>query len=74
MAIEATFTTTDGEYPLAAVFSEFPDAEIEQNSVSGRQMYHRVFQARAVEIEHISMGKVTHPGIHDNRVIDIVRN
>ena len=33
MAIEATFTTTDGEFPLAAVFAEFPDAEIENISL-----------------------------------------
>ncbi|MGB9966265.1 hypothetical protein [Halobacterium hubeiense] len=33
MAIEATFTATEGEFPLAAVFSEFLTAEIELDRV-----------------------------------------
>ncbi|AAG20745.1 MULTISPECIES: hypothetical protein [Halobacterium] len=33
MTIEATFTATEGEFPLAAVFSEFPTAEIELDRV-----------------------------------------
>ena len=73
MAIEATFTTTDGEFPLAAVFAEFPAAEIELDRVVPTDEFIiPYFWVRDVEIENISMDNVTHPGIHDIRVIDAV--
>ena len=73
MAIEATFTATDGEFPLAAVFSEFPAAEIELDRVvPTNEFIIPYFWVRDVEIEHISMENVTHPGIRDIRVIDDV--
>ncbi|WP_435098471.1 helix-turn-helix domain-containing protein [Halorubrum sp. N11] len=73
MAIEATFTTTDGEFPLAAVFSEFPAAEIELDRVVPTNEYLiPYFWVRDVEVENISMENITHPGIHDIRVIDDV--
>ncbi|GAA0510749.1 Predicted DNA binding protein, contains HTH domain [Halorubrum aquaticum] len=73
MAIEATFTATDGEFPLAAVFSEFPAAEIELDRVvPTNEFIIPYFWVRDVEIENVSMENVTHPGIHDIRVIDDV--
>ena len=73
MAIEATFTATAGEFPLAAVFSEFPGAEIELDRVvPTNEFIIPYFWVRDVEIENISMENVTHPGIHDIRVIDDV--
>ena len=73
MAIEATFTATGGEFPLAAVFAEFPAAEIELDRVvPTNEFIIPYFWVRDVEIENISMENVTHPGIHDIRVIDDV--
>ena len=71
MAIEATFTATDGEFPLAAVFSKFPAAEIELDRVvPTNEFIIPYFWVRECKIENISMENVTHPGIHDIRVID----
>lgn len=73
MAIEATFTATEGEFPLAAVFSEFPTAEIELDRVVPTdQFIVPYFWVRDAEIETISMENVTHPGIHNIRVVDNV--
>ncbi|WP_313692294.1 helix-turn-helix domain-containing protein [Halorarum halobium] len=73
MAIEATFTATDGEFPLAAVFSEFPAAEIELDRVVPTDEFLiPYFWVRDIEIENISMENVAHPGIHDIRVVDTV--
>ncbi|MFC6988694.1 helix-turn-helix domain-containing protein [Haloplanus sp. GCM10025708] len=73
MAIEATFTATDGEFPLAAVFAEFPTAEIELDRVVPTDEFIiPYFWVRDVEIENISMEKVTHPDIQDIRVVDNV--
>ena len=74
MAIEATFTASDGEFPLAAVFAEFPDAVIELDRVVPTDEFIiPYFWVRDVEIENISMENVTHPGIHDIRVVDNVK-
>ncbi|QZX99938.1 helix-turn-helix domain-containing protein [Halobaculum rubrum] len=73
MAIEATFTATSGEFPLAAVFSKFPAAEIELDRVVPTDEFIvPYFWVREVELEKISMENVTHPGIHDIRVVDNV--
>lgn len=73
MAIEATFTATHGEFPLAAVFAEFPGAEIELDRVvPTADFVVPYFWVRDVAFEDISMEKVTHPGIHDIRVVDNV--
>ncbi|WP_299331454.1 helix-turn-helix domain-containing protein [Haloplanus sp.] len=73
MAIEATFSATDGEFPLAAVFSEFPTAEIELDRVVPTDEFIvPYFWVRGVEIESISMENVAHSGIHDIRVVDEV--
>ncbi|QSG14849.1 helix-turn-helix domain-containing protein [Halapricum desulfuricans] len=73
MAIEATFTATDGEFPLAAVFAEFPTAEIELDRVVPTDKFIiPYFWVRDVDIETISMENVTHPGIHDIRAVDNV--
>jgi predicted DNA binding protein len=73
MAIEATFTATDGEFPLTAVFSEFPAAEIELDRVVPTDAFIiPYFWVRDAEIENISMENVTHSGIHDIRMVDKV--
>lgn len=73
MAIAATFTATDGEFPLAAVFQEFPGAEIELDRVVPTDEFIvPYFWVRGVEIEDSTMAHVTHPGIHDIRVVDTV--
>lgn len=73
MAIEATFSASDGEFPLAAVFSEFPAAEIELDRVVPTDKFIiPYFWVRDVEIETISMENVAHSGIHDIRVVDEV--
>lgn len=73
MAIEATFTATDGEFPLAAVFAEFPDAVIELDRVVPTDEFIvPYFWVRDAEFENISMENVTHSGIHDIRVVDNV--
>jgi predicted DNA binding protein len=74
MTIEATFTATDGEFPLAAVFLEFPAAEIELDRVVPTDEFIiPYFWVRDVETETISMENVTHPGIHEIRVVDNVK-
>lgn len=73
MAIEATFSATDGEFPLAAVFSEFPAAEIELDRVVPTDEFVvPYFWVRDVELEKITMENVTHPGIRDVRIVDNV--
>lgn len=73
MVIEATFTATSGEFPLAAVFSKFPAAEIELDRVVPTNKYIiPYFWVRDAGIETISMENVTHPGIHNMRVVDNV--
>lgn len=73
MAIEASFSATDGEFPLAAVFSEFPGAEIELDRVVPTDDFIvPYFWVRDVELDTISMENVTHPGIRDIRVVDNV--
>jgi len=73
MAIEATFTATEGEFPLAAVFSEFPTAEIELDRVVPTdEVIIPYFWVRNVDTEKVTMENVTHPGIRDIRVVDTV--
>lgn len=73
MALEATFTATHGEFPLAAVFAEFPAVEIELDRVVPTNNFIvPYFWVRGAEFENHSMEDVTHPGIHDIRVVDKV--
>jgi hypothetical protein len=73
VAIEATFTATDGEFPPAAIFSKIPAAEIELDRVvPTNEFVVPYFWVRNVEIENVSMENVTHPGIRDIRVIETV--
>lgn len=73
MALEATFTATHGEFPLAAVFAEFPAAEIELDRVVPTNKFIvPYFWVRDAAIKTISMENVTHPGIRDIRVVDNV--
>lgn len=71
MAIEASFTTTEGEFPLAAVFVDLPGAQIELDRVVPTNdaivPYFWVADAGVTEID---MSEIEHPGINDIRVID----
>lgn len=73
MAIEATFTATGGDFPLASVFSEFPAAQIELDRVVPTgELVIPYFWVRDIDMDDISMENVTHPGIRDIRVVDNV--
>lgn len=73
MALEATFTATHGEFPLAAVFAEFPCSEIELDRVvPTNQFIVPYFWVRDAEFENNSMDNVSHPGINGIRVVDKV--
>lgn len=73
MAIEASFTTTEGEFPLAAVFEDFPNTQIELDRVvptDGAIVPY--FWIEDADVATIDLSNVAHPGIHDIRVIDNV--
>lgn len=73
MAIEASFATTDGEFPLAAVFSELPDAQIELDRVVPTdKAVVPYFWVRDSDVAESELGEIEHPGVHDLRVIDDV--
>lgn len=75
MAIEATFTATEGEFPLAAVFEDFPGTQIELDRVvptDGAIIPY--FWIEDADVDTIDMGNVAHPGIRDIRVIDNVQD
>lgn len=73
MAIEASFTTTEGEFPLAAVFSELPGAQIELDRVvPTNDAIVPYFWVSDAGVTEINMSVVDHPGINDIRVIDTV--
>lgn len=75
MAIEASFTTTEGEFPLAAVFGDFPGTQIELDRVvptDGAIIPY--FWIEDADVATIDMSNVAHPGIHDIRVIDNVND
>ena len=71
MAIEASFTTTEGEFPLAAVFVDFPGAQIELDRVvPTNDAIVPYFWVADAGVTDIGMSTVSHPGINDIRVID----
>jgi predicted DNA binding protein len=73
MAIEASFTATEGEFPLAAVFEEFPGTQIELDRVvptDGAIIPY--FWVEDANVAAIDMSDVAHPGIQDIRVVDNV--
>lgn len=73
MAIEASFIVTEGEFPLAEVFSKFPAAQIELDRVvPTSEAIVPYFWLRESDISEIEMAGIEHPGIADLRVIDDV--
>lgn len=71
MALEASFTTTEDEFPLAAVFDDFPDAQIELDRVvPTNDAIVPYFWVADAGVTEIGMGTVSHSGINDIRVID----
>lgn len=75
MAIEASFTTTTGDFPLAEVFSKFPAGKIELDRVvptSENECIIPYFWLHGVETTEINIKDVEHPGINAIRVVDDV--
>ncbi|WP_293032798.1 helix-turn-helix domain-containing protein [Natronococcus sp.] len=73
MAIEASFTATEGEFPLAEVFSKFPGARIELDRVvPTNDVLIPYFWLQEGESSGIDLEGIDHPGIDDLRVVDDV--
>lgn len=73
MAVEASFTTTMDDFPLARVFSKFPAGKIELDRVVPTTEYIiPYFWLSDVDVTEINMEGVEHPGIKALRVVDVV--
>lgn len=73
MAIEASFSATKGEFPLAEVFSKFPDAQIELDRVvPTNDVLIPYFWLEGDDSAELSLEGIDHPGIDDLRVVDDV--
>jgi predicted DNA binding protein len=71
MAVEASFTATEDDFPLAAVFANFPDVQIELDRVvPTNDAIVPYFWVDGAGVAEIDMGDIEHPGINDIRVID----
>lgn len=71
MAIEATFTATEGDFPLAAVFSKFPEARIELDRVvpTNTAVVPYIW-LRGVDDTDIQVRDIHHPGVGSMRIVD----
>ncbi|WP_114578754.1 helix-turn-helix domain-containing protein [Saliphagus sp. LR7] len=73
MAIEATFVATEGEFPLAEVFSKFPTSRIELDRVvPTNEVIIPYFWLHSLDGDGIEMSGIEHPGIAALSVIDDV--
>lgn len=73
MAIEATFVASEGEFPLAEVFSKFPSSQIELDRVVPTdKAIIPYFWLRNLDSEEVEMSSIEHPGIIALDVIDDV--
>ena len=73
MAIEASFTATEGEFPLAEVFSKFPAARIELDRVvPTNDVLIPYFWLQEEGSSEIDLEGIDHPGIDDLRIVDNV--
>jgi predicted DNA binding protein len=73
MAIEASFTATEGKFPLAEVFSKFPAARIELDRVvPTNEVLIPYFWLQQADSEGINLEGIDHPGIDDLRIVDDV--
>lgn len=74
MAIEASFTATEGEFPLAEVLEEFPAAQIKLDRVVPVDgMVIPYFWLRDTDPEtDIDMDVISHPGIKNLKIVDEV--
>ncbi|NGM70978.1 bacterio-opsin activator [Natronolimnobius sp. AArcel1] len=71
MAIEASFTAEEGEFPLAEVFSKFPAARIELDRVvPTNDALIPYFWLHDVDAASIDLEGLEHPGINDLQIID----
>lgn len=75
MAIEASFTATEDDFPLANVFANYPDAQIELDRVvPTTDAIVPYFWVDGAGVAEIDMGDIEHPGVNDIRVIDTAEN
>jgi predicted DNA binding protein len=73
MAIEASFTATEGEFPLAEVFSKFPAARIELDRVvPTNDVLIPYFWLQEEGAAEVDLEGIDHPGIDDLRIVDDV--
>ncbi|MCU4744231.1 bacterio-opsin activator domain-containing protein [Natronoglomus mannanivorans] len=73
MAIEASFTTTSDDFPLAEVFSKFPAGKIELDRVvPTNDFISPYFWLEGADEVEINMEGIEHPGISDLHVVDDV--
>ncbi|OVE86222.1 helix-turn-helix domain-containing protein [Natronolimnobius baerhuensis] len=71
MAIEASFTAEEGEFPLAEVFSKFPASRIElERVIPTNDALVPYFWLQDVDAAAIDLEGVDHPGINDLQIID----
>lgn len=75
MAIEASFTATDDEFPLAEVFEKFPSSQVELDRVVPTN--HAIipyFWLHLDDDSEISMEGINHPGLNELKVVDKVED
>lgn len=71
MAIEATFTTSEDEFPLAAIFSELPDAQIELDRVvPTNKAIIPYFWIGGADVSEIDITEIDHPGIETIQIVE----
>lgn len=74
MAIEASFTTTEGDFPLAEVFTQFPTGQIELDRVvpTNDVIIPYFWLQNIGNMKDIDLNNIAHPGINDIKIVDNV--
>jgi len=74
MAVEASFTATQGKFPLVSIFTEFPDTQIELDRVvPTNDAIVPYFWIRGAE-NKLRFDSISHPGVNEFTVIDDVNS
>lgn len=75
MAIEASFTSIDDDFPLAEVFEKFPGSQVELDRVVPTN--HAIVPYFWLQLDNdseISMEGVNHPGFDDLKIVDKIED
>ncbi|WP_226042030.1 helix-turn-helix domain-containing protein [Natrinema sp. DC36] len=75
MAIEASFTSTNDEFPLAEVFEKFPSSKVELDRVVPTN--HAIIPYFWLQLDNsseVSMDGINHPGLNDLKIVDRVED